>query len=140
MPHYRVVVRQDFNQPVETLFELLSDHQRLRQVLGVPVSRIREGAQSPNGVGSIRRIGPWPFGLQETVTALRPPERIDYRISRFGGPIRKHRGSLLFEETGQGSRVTWTIEFDALPVIGKLVSQVLERGLGRGLARYAARP
>lgn len=137
MPHYRVVVRQDFNQSVDSLFAVLSDHQRLGQVLGVPVTRIREGAESPNGVGSIRRIGPWPFGIQETVTALRPPSRIDYRISRFGGVIRKHRGSLLFEDTGQGSRVTWTIEFDALPVVGALVSKTLQRGLGRGLARFA---
>jgi uncharacterized protein YndB with AHSA1/START domain len=139
MPHYQIVLTQEFRQPVTEVFDCLADHNRLRDVFGVPVARIHDGTDSPNGVGSIRRIGPWPVGIQETVTAVVPNKRIEYRVSRFGGPIRKHRGSIEFDEIDGGSRVTWRIDFDALPGVGALVSRTLEQGLGKGLKRYARR-
>ena len=139
MPHYQIVLKQDFARPVAEVFEHLADHNRLREVFGIPVTRIKDGVDSPNGVGSTRRIGPWPVGIQETVTALNPPNYIEYRISRFGGPVRNHRGHIAFAETATGCRVTWTIDFDALPGLGTLISQTLEQGLGRGLKKLARR-
>lgn len=137
MPRYQIVINQDFNRPVDEVFEQLADHNRLSQIFGIPVKRIRDGVDTPNGVGSTRRLGPWPVGVQETVTALTPSQSIDYRISRFGGPVRKHSGHIEFAPTDTGSRITWTIDFSALPVLGGLVSKALEEGLGRGLRRYA---
>ena len=137
MPHYKIVLNQEFQKPIDEVFDALADHNRLGQIFGVPVKRIKDGTDTPNGVGSIRRIGPWPIGTQETVTALKPNEKIDYRISRFGGPMRKHRGNLSFEGDEKGCRLVWTIEFDALPGLGGLVKQTLAKGLGRGLKRFA---
>ena len=137
MPRYQIVINQDFDRPVGEVFSVLADHNRLGQVFGVPVARIRDGIDAPNGVGSIRRIGPWPIGTQETVTALDPDRRIDYRISRFGGPLRQHQGRIEFAETDSGSHITWTIDFSALPGVGRLVSRTLEQGLTRGLRRFA---
>jgi len=139
VPHYQIVLTQDFRQPVTEVFDCLADHNRLRDVFGVPVARIHDGTDSPNGVGSIRRIGPWPVGIQETVTAIEPNKRIEYRVSRFGGPIRRHRGRIDFDETAAGSRITWRIDFDSLPGVGSLVSKALEQGLARGLKRFAGR-
>lgn len=137
MSPQRIVITQHFTQPVEQVFAALADHERLGEVFGAPVSRIREGQGSPNGVGSVRRIGPAPIGVQETVTTLEPNRRIVYRITRYGGPVRRHEGELLFAETADGCELTWTIQFHSLPLLGTVLAKGLERGIGRGLLRLA---
>lgn len=137
MPHQKIVIKQTFNQPVNEIYAHLSDHNRLGSVLRAPVKRIEDGQDSPNGVGSVRRVGPAILGLQETVTAARPDRSIEYRISKGGAPLKNHRGQLDFSEAGQGSRVTWTIEFDAPPVVGGVIAKVLDGVISSGLKRIA---
>lgn len=110
-----VTISQDFKTNADAVFAVLSDHNRLSEVFGVPVKRIKDGADSPNGVGSIRRMGPGPIGTQETVTAIDPGKSIDYIISRFGGPIVNHQGRLTFAEHSNGTTVNWVIKFDTVP-------------------------
>lgn len=135
MPRYHVDVVQQFNAPVEAVFRALSDHNKLGRVLGIPVKRVVNGMDEINGVGSVRRMGLWPVAIEETVMALVPNESIDYRISKGGAPLRNHRGALNFNRTAGGSRVSWRIDFDAPPVIGAVVQQVLTQGLRLGLKR-----
>ena len=124
-------------KPVEVLFDELADHDRLRRVFGVPVRRIRDGEGEPNGVGSVRRLGVGPLGFEETVTAVEPHRSIEYRITRGAGPVRNHRGRLDFESVGAGSRVTWTIDYDMLPIVGTALQAVLARVIKRGLRKLA---
>lgn len=136
MARYKVEVAQDYRQPVETVFQRLSDHNGLGRVLGIPVKRVVDGRSDVNGVGSVRRMGLWPVTIEETVVAVVPNQSIDYRISKGGAPLRNHSGALTFSKTPQGSRVVWTINFDsALPVVGAVVKQVLTQGLKLGLKR-----
>lgn len=123
--------------PLAELFEALADHNRLGKVFGVPVRRIRDGQPGPNGVGSVRRIGAGPLGVEETVTALVDRESIDYRITRGGFPLRNHRGRIeFFDSADGGSRVEWTIEFDsALPLVGPVLGVVLRTAISTGLKR-----
>lgn len=138
MPKQKVQVTQSFSAPVEAVFAALSDHNKLGPVLGVPVRRIKDGNDDPNGVGSIRTIGPGPIGTQETVVGFVPNERVDYVITKFGGPVRNHNGELRFKSTDNGSEVTWNIHFDTFPsVIGGGVKSVLELALKAGLGRLA---
>ena len=137
MAHHTVEVVHASARPVHELFADLSDHERLRRVFGVPVRRIRDGEHEPNGVGSVRRMGVGPLRLEETVTAVEPDRAIEYRITRGGGPVRNHRGRLEFASVGTGSRVTWTIDYDALPIVGTALRAMLARVLTRGLGKLA---
>lgn len=135
MPRYTVDVTQDYRAPAETVFRALSDHNRLGRVLGIPVKRVVDGRPDVNGPGSVRRMGLWPVAIEETVYEVVPNQTIHYRISKGGAPLSNHRGDLTFSSTGSGSRVNWTISFDAPPVIGAVVRQVLTQGLRLGLKR-----
>ena len=133
MAHHTVEVAHASARSVQELFAELADHERLRRVFGVPVRRIRDGQGDLNGVGSVRRLGVWPLGLEETVTALDPHRSIEYRITRGGGPVRNHRGRMEFSSAGTGSRVVWTIDYDSLPIVGAALRVVLARVIRRGL-------
>ncbi len=133
----RIDIEMEFRRPVGELFALLSDHEKLGPVLGAKIKRTREGTDSPNGLGSVRtlRIGPLP-SFDETVTAFRKDELIEYRITR-GTPLRNHRGEMRFSSTpAGGSRLHYTIEFRAaLPLVGPLVRAALDAGIRKGLAK-----
>ena len=137
MGHHTVEVVHASARPVQELFAELADHEKLSHVFGVPVRRVRDGEGEPNGVGSVRRMGVGPLKLEETVTAIEPSRSIDYRITRGGGPVRNHRGRLEFATVGNGSRVTWTIDYDSLPIVGGVVKKMLTRALTRGLGKLA---
>ncbi len=137
MGHHTVEVVHASARPVEELFADLADHERLSRVFGVPVRRVRDGEGDPNGVGSVRRMGVGLLKLEETVTAIEPRRSIEYRITRGAGPVRNHRGKLEFATVGTGSRVTWTIEYDSLPLVGGALKKLLSRALARGLGKIA---
>ena len=137
MAQHRVRVSQDFNKPVEEVYSWLSNHENLGPLFLLPVTRIKNGKTDINGVGSVRRLGPPPFGIQETIIAAETNKSIDYIITRFGGPVRNHGGRLDFTETSTGSRVDWNIEFDSFPVIGPVLETVLTQAISRGLLKNA---
>jgi len=138
MSQQKIEVVGESRKPVEQMFAALADHNRLGRVLGIPVRRVRDGRDDVNGVGSVRRLGLGPLGVEETVTLLEPNRRIEYRISKGGGPVRNHRGKLEFSGSRKGSRVTWTIQFDSrLPLFGPVLKLVLSQGIRLGLKRIA---
>jgi len=137
MAQQQVRVTREFHQPVETIFAALADHENLSKVFGIPVRRVRDGNKGDlNGVGSVRRLGIGPIGVEETVTAVTPNRSIRYKITKGGAPIRNHRGELAFAKTAQGSTVLWTIDFDAsVPLAGPILKFVLTQALTMGLKR-----
>jgi hypothetical protein len=135
MPRYTVDVTQDYRLPTDAVFRTLSDHNRLSRVLGIPVKRVVNGRGDINGEGSVRRMGLWPLTVEETVHNVVANRSIHYRISKGGAPLRNHTGDLSFSDTTGGSRVNWIIRFDAPPVLGAVVQQVLTQGLRLGLKR-----
>lgn len=132
----RIEIRKQFSASVDMLFSYLSVHKNLETIFApAKISRIKDGSDAPDGLGSVRRmrilIAP-PF--EETVTAHVPNERIEYRITR-GSPLRNHMGVMRFAAMpAGGSELHYTIEFEGrLPLIGPLVRAGLERGIRRGL-------
>lgn len=138
MSEHKIVVSHLFTQPVDEVYALLSDHNKLSKLFLIPVRRIVDGEDGANGVGSVRRLGLGPVGVEETVTAAEPNQFIEYRITRNGGPIQNHRGRVDFIEQDGGTAVQWTIEFEAATtMIGTGIRAVLENGVRQGLKRVS---
>lgn len=131
----RIEIVQEFAMPVEQLFAYLSEHENLNSVFApAKVKRLRNGDTSRNGVGSVRsvRVLIEP-PLEETVTAFKENELIEYRITK-GGPLRNHHGVMKFYPFNGGSRLHYVITFEGkLPLVGKIVKLGLENGIRKGL-------
>jgi uncharacterized protein YndB with AHSA1/START domain len=136
----RVHVTQDFPQPVEQVFSYLAEHENLATVFGAKVRRLNDGTDGTrNGAGSARemRVGPMPPFVETNVEVV-PNEMIRYRITQ-GGILKNHEGLLRFSSAGAGSRLDWTITFDAkAPGLGPVVKAGLTRNMSRALKQLAA--
>jgi len=93
----RIEITKTFPFSVDKLFDFLSDHENLEVIFApAKIKRVKPGIDSPNGVGSTRRmrilIAP-PF--EETVTKVVPNELIEYKISK-GSPLKNHKGTMRF--------------------------------------------
>lgn len=133
-----------FNAPVATVFAELSDHEKMGAVLGANIKRVKDGKDSINGVGSVRRISlaPLPLPLtciEETVTGFEPGKLIEYTVSK-GGPLKNHLGRLVFSESNGKTHLHYTIQFDmkvGIPFTGFLLKTVLEKVVSSGLHKLA---
>lgn len=137
MAMYTIEIDETFDVPRRKVFALFADHHRFGKLLGAPVKRIKDSDQAdPNGIGSVRKIGIGPIGLEETVLNFEPDSLIEYAITSLS-PIRNHHGRIRFDETPDGgTRLNYTITFeDIVPFTGKVVSTALEQGLRRGIKR-----
>ena len=135
-----VHVARDFAAPVDRLFAHLSEHENLEAMLGARIERVRDGAESPNGVGSVRRLTAGGLlKFEETILVSIPNERIEYAITK-GSPLRGHHGTMQFSGTPSGSHLDYTITFgSAIPGVAALVAATLRRSIPRGLAEIDGR-
>lgn len=134
-----VVVERVFDHARDRVFERYADHEGWSRWAGFgKVWLAREGTSDRNGVGSVRafRITP---GLREEVTRFEPPTRMEYRVVAGPVPITGHRGEVLFEPEGRGTRVRWRASFrPLLPGTGWALRRMVEltfRRMLSGLAR-----
>ena len=134
----RVDITKQFSFSVDKLFDFLSDHSNLEIVFApAKVKRVKDGADSPNGVGSTRRMKlPLAPAFEETVTKLEPNKLIEYRISK-GSPLKNHLGTMRFSETPNGgSQLHYTIEFEScVPLVGPVIAAGLTQAIRRGLGK-----
>ncbi|MEA2305797.1 MAG: hypothetical protein QOH43_3077 [Solirubrobacteraceae bacterium] len=136
MRAHHIRVQRDFDLPVAELFEHLSEHERLADVFGARIERLRDGDTDRNGVGSVRRLhAPGLPAFEETVTAFTPPELIVYRITK-GTPLDDHEGVMRFSaRPGGGSHLDYDIMLASrIPGLTLLVSKLLGVQVRRGLA------
>lgn len=135
----RVHIIHEFRSDPQTVFERLAEHENLGKVFGAHVTRVSDGTDSRNGVGSVRRlkIGPLP-AFEETTTTAQPNTLIEYRITK-GSPLSGHWGRQELTPTaGGGTRLNYTIGFDsAVPGLAALVGKVLESAIRKGLPKLA---
>jgi uncharacterized protein YndB with AHSA1/START domain len=132
-----VTVEQDFSAPVDRVFEHLSEHENLADLLDLEVRRLEDGQGHRNGVGSRRelRIGPLP-PFEETVTRFEPAELIEYRITK-GSPLRNHVGVMRFQALpAGGTHLDYRIRISSgIPGVAPLVKAATTRNLNAGLAK-----
>lgn len=137
MPQQTVRFEQFFARPREQVFAWFADHEKFGRIWPGRTRRLQASADpaQPNGLGSVREIRSGGLTFEETITAFEPPARIEYRVTR-GGPVRNHRGLLLFTEVSGGTTLDYTIEFDPkIPFTGGLIASVLCASWHRGVQR-----
>lgn len=126
MSQHEVRQHVRINAPIDRVFNFFADHERFITLLGGRCKRIREGDSEPNGLGSIRRIGPGPLSFDETIVTFEPNQQIEYAITR-GGPLRSHRGTIDFREDRGATIVDYVIRFEPkLPLSGGVIARGLK--------------
>ncbi|MBX7224393.1 MAG: SRPBCC family protein [Chitinophagales bacterium] len=134
-----VSIYQEFNAPVEEVFNYLSDHEKFGDLLPGDTRRIKAGSNpaEPNGLGSVRLIKIFPVELEETITDFVPNKLIEYRISNES-LLRNHLGKMEFEERNNKTILNYTIEFESkIKYLGSVIRFGLEETLLFGLKKLA---
>ncbi|EZQ12126.1 SRPBCC family protein [Acinetobacter sp. Ver3] len=139
-----IQVKQEFNQPIDRVFEVLSKHATYNDVFApIQVVRIKDAADPirPDGIGSVRKMGLGPIKpIQEEITVLEPNKRIEYKIIK--NPLIKHHlGIIEFKELSTAKTlVTYTIELQArAPFVSKLILAQLKLAITLGFKKLAKR-
>jgi len=134
-----ITIHEEFNAPVKEVFGILSDHQKFGKICGIKMTRIHDGDDGANGLGSIRKIniGPLP-AFEETITDFIPNELIEYKITQ-GSPIKNHVGTLRFSEQNNKTVLDYTIQLESkIPFTTGIIRTALQNGISKGLRNYAS--
>lgn len=124
-------VQRDFPQPPETVFALLSDHERFIDTPHKRARVMRPGTTERNGVGAEREVVAGPFRFVEDITVFERPRACEYRVKTltYGGfriPFEHERGWIVLgANAGGGTHVDWRSRFRVrVPLIGALVERI----------------
>lgn len=143
MSRQHIEIRQSFNAPVETIFNILTDHESFGKVIATKVQRVVDSQdENKNGVGSVRRIYSSPFpAFEETVITFEPNSLMEYAVSK-GSPIKNHNGRMEFSEEGGKTKLCYFIDFDPrLPFIllGSVLKLAIEKPIRQSLEKLSKR-
>lgn len=135
---HRIVTETDFAASPEAVFNHFADHEKFARIFGGACVRVKDGSDEPNGLGSVRRIGPGALAFDETIVAFERPRRIDYAITR-GSPLKNHLGQIRFLKTPDGTRVDYSIQFESkVPLLGYVVAAALKAAYRKGIKKVQA--
>ncbi|MEZ5381853.1 MAG: SRPBCC family protein [Microthrixaceae bacterium] len=143
MSRRTVTVRRFIAAPPEEVFDLVADSSGWgRWAIGIESEREAEGADHPDGVGSIRKVGRPPVQSREEVTAFDPPHSLSYKLLT-GLPLQDYAATVRVEPVSEGSLLTWEGSF--VPINGVQAAggaAALRAALGGfclALGRYVSR-
>lgn len=127
-------VTRTSNADAATLFALVSDGARWSEwakPLVASSSLVKPGADAPNGVGAIRKLGAGPVGVKEETTAYEPDRRHAYKLLT-PGPVSNYQAEVRLEpRAGGGTQLTWRGTFDErVPGTGKIAQRGLAKFIG----------
>lgn len=140
MKIHEIKIHQEFNAPVETVWETFSDHTKFGKMLNQDISRIVDSPDPAdiNGVNSVRRIS-MPFAaFEETICKSVKYKCIEYQISK-GTPLAHHYGTMVFNSLPDGkSSLDYTIEVGShIPLVGGIIKLALKFAIGSAVKKYA---
>ena len=143
MGEQHIQIRQLFNAPVDTLFDILTDHESFGQVINANIKRVVDSpGENKNGIGSVRRISVFPApAFEETVVAFEQNKLMEYAVSK-GSPIKNHKGRMEFSDEQGKTWLNYTIDFEPrLPFLlfGSIIKSALEKSIGGGIKGLAER-
>jgi class 3 adenylate cyclase len=123
--------------PPERLWPVLADTNRFNEAMGLPPYVLQE---TPQPDGSVLRRGKAKVGGFALEWEEKPYEWVHgrhFRQSRIfsKGPFRRFGPVLDLERDGSGSRVTYTLEWEPLTLVGRLLGGWLARQIGDAIGR-----
>lgn len=137
-----VTMSQEFNAPVEEIFNYLSNHENFGALLKANIKRIKDSpSDNPNGLGSVRSIGIASFTLlEETITTFEPYTLIEYQITN-NVPVNYHKGKLEFTMLGKDKcSLFYTIDMETkFPFADALILGAIKSSIVSGLSKLAKR-
>jgi len=141
MSRQHIEIRQSFNAPVETIFNLLTDHESFGKVISTKVQRVVDSPdENKNGVGSVRRISSFPVpAFEETVVTFEPNQLMEYVVSK-GSPIKNHKGRMEFSEEGGKTQLCYYIDFEPkllLTLLGSVLKKAVEDPIRKSLEKLS---
>jgi uncharacterized protein YndB with AHSA1/START domain len=129
-----ITVRRIISAPIEAVFDWLVEANNYRSIPGVFHVAVHpaEGAE-PNGVGAIREFTSAALKVTEEITAYQRPHHMNYLIQSSIPPLKHDGGSMTFQETPDGTEVTWTtsIQLEA-PVLADIATRLYAPCLALG--------
>jgi uncharacterized membrane protein len=138
-----IIITQVFNAPVETIFNILTDHESFGRILKAKIKRVIDSRdENKNGLGSVRRIQAFPApAFEESVITFKPNQLMEYKVSK-GSPIKNHLGRMEFADVNGKTRLTYRVDFEPkLPffLLGSIIKKAIEKPIQVGLERLSAR-
>ncbi len=142
MGKHQIIIMQLFNAPVETIFGILTDHEKFGRVINAKIKRVIDSRdENKNGMGSVRRIHIFPgISFEESVVVFKPNQLMEYKVSK-GSPIKNHRGRMEFTRDKGKTRLNYSIDFEPkLPffLLGSGIKKAIENPMRKGFKRLAA--
>ena len=143
MSRQHIEIQQSFNAPVETIFNILTDHESFGKVIATKIQRVVDSKEeNKNGVGSVRRIFSFPVpAFEETVITFKPNSLMEYVVSK-GSPIKNHKGRMEFSEEGGKTKLSYFIDFDPRLVftpLGTVLKSAIEKPIRQSLEKLSNR-
>ncbi|OUS29303.1 hypothetical protein A9Q99_09340 [Gammaproteobacteria bacterium 45_16_T64] len=138
-----ITLIKEFNAPIDTVFEALTDHATFGELMSTPITRIVDSeSDSVNGVGSIRSIKlPLAPLFEETVVSYEKNKLMEYTISK-GSPIKNHMGRMTFTDNDGKTKLHYTIQLEPklpIPFLGSIIKLGLEKSISSALDKLASR-
>ena len=142
MKIHEIKIYQEFDAPVETVWEAFNDHSNFGKMMGQKIRRIVDSTDpnNINGIGSVRHLSIPLSPCEETIMKSEKPTLIEYKITK-GTPMHHHYGWMRFKSLPDGrSAIDYTIELGSkIPLVGGILKMALTKGLTDGLKNYARR-
>lgn len=138
----KVEVTRRFSATPEQVWNVYTDHAGWKSWAGMTHSSLDvAGKPDKNGTGAVRCLGSYGLNAHEEILDFDPPKRMTYRVVKGGLGMKNHFGEVLFEPSGNGTKVTWRSRFDStVPGFGGImrvfITRVFHTALD-GLARHS---
>jgi len=138
---HTVEVTRTFSAKPEQVWKVYTDHAGWSAWSGMTHSSLEvQGKPHKNGTGAVRCLGSRGMNIFEEILDFEPPRRMTYRVVKERLGMKNHLGEVLFEPSGNGTKITWRCRFDSKipglgPVMRVLITRVFRTALD-GLARH----
>lgn len=142
MKIHEIKIYQEFDAPVEQVWEAFNDHANFGKMMGQKIKRVVDSTDpaNVNGLGSVRHLSIPLSPCEETIMKSEKPTLIEYKITK-GTPLHYHYGIIEFANLSGGrSAINYSIDLGSkYPVVGWIVKAAIARGITSGVRNYARR-
>jgi len=121
---FNIYVERVIDKDINTVFEILADHEGASQYRGVKNAKLLEpGVSERNGLGALRHVDLGAFKFDERITCFERPHRLDYMIEKSSPlPFKHEQGTITLEEVNGATKVVWISKGTInIPILGRFV-------------------